>query len=1033
MTAPASPRLWTIPPSAAFLPELADALIAGTLVPAGAEGRRFALEDHLVLLPTRRACRALTEILADRVGGVTLLPRIRPIGDVDEVDLALLGEGGLGEGAFGGGALDLPPAIPPLRRHLLLASMVLAWGRTVAQTLLVPGREEPVAIPVVPGDAALLARDLAGLIDDFETEGIAFSALSGLVPEDHAAYWALTVGFLRIVTEEWPRLIGERGASDPAARRTALLRAEAARLAAAPPAGPVVAAGSTGTIPATADLLGAIARLPYGAAVLPGLDRDLEEDAWAAIDHADTPHPGHPQYGLKRLLGRVGAVRASVEPLVTPPRPARDRLIGEVFRPAGTTEQWAGLDQRLGPGLLDEAISGISVLEAADEAQEALAIAIALREAVEVPDRTAALVTPDRGLARRVSAELSRWEIVVDDSAGVPLAETPAGSLFRQIAETVSRRLEPVALVALMQHPMAGFGLAATAARRAARLLELAVLRGPRPAPGSESLARVAADRLGDRSDRFDHQAVRRLDAGDREAALDLAHRIAETLEPLERFRDAPAAPLADLAAGHVEALVRVAAGDGGSLLAGEDARILDAFLEQALDAAADGPDVTLEEYPALLAALMAGQAVRPTRGGHPRLSILGPLEARLLSADLIVLGGLDEGVWPADTRTDAFLNRPMRAAVGLEAPERFVGLAAHDVAQAMCAPQVLLARAMKIGGAPAVASRWLRRLAAVVGADRYARMAAAGARLADYARRIDLADTAPRPAAEPAPCPPVDLRPTRIRVTEVETLIRDPYSIYARHILGLEPLPALDEAPDAAARGEIVHGALAEFVRRADAGEAPDLIGIGRQLFHDLDDFPEVRAIWWPRFLRVADWFARLDAEDREGTLRRMVETGGALDLDIAGRTVRLTGRADRIDICHDGTLRIVDYKTGAAPSKDQVLSGLSPQLPLEAAIAARGGFKGLEPGRLAAELRYVELKGGREAGKIKPILPEDTTVAAFAEETLARLVGLLNRFADPAQAYRVKPRAQFAKRFNDYDHLSRWAEWGTLGGDEG
>lgn len=1028
MTAPVSPRLWTIPPSAAFLPAFAEGLIAGTLVPPAPDGRRFALEEHFVLLPTRRACRALAELLAERVGGATLLPRIRPIGDVDEVDLALFGDGALG----GSAVLDLPPAIPPLQRHLLLAAMVLAWGRTVAQTLLVPGREEPVAIPVVPGDAALLARDLARLIDDFETEGVSFRALADLVPEDHAAYWALTVGFLRIVSDEWPRLLEERGASDPATRRNALLRAEAERLAHAPPRGPVIAAGSTGTIPATSDLLAAIARLPHGAVVLPGLDLDLDEAAWTAIDHADSPHPGHPQYGLKRLLGRLGAARVAVESLVAAPRPARDRLIGEVFRPAATTEQWAGLDLRLGGGLLDAAVSGIGVLEAADEAEEALAIAIALREAVATPGRTAALVTPDRGLARRVSAELARWQITVDDSAGVPLAETPAGGLFRQIAETVARRLDPVSLVALIQHPLAGFGLDAAAARRAARQLELAVLRGPRPAPGGDGLIRVAAERLQRSADRSDHPAVRRLDAADRAAALDLATRIVAALEPLERFRELPPAPLAEIVAGHAGALWRVAAGDAGQLPAGEDVRALDSFLEDLLASAGDGPDVTLAEYPALLAALMAGRAVRPGRGGHPRLAILGPLEARLLSADLIVLGGLDEGAWPADTRTDAFLNRPMRGAIGLEAPERFIGLAAHDVAQAMGAPNVLLARAMKIGGAPAVASRWLRRLAAVVGAERYARMCETGERLKGFARRLDLAEGPPRAVAEPAPRPPLHLRPTRISVTEVETLIRDPYSVYARRILGLEPLPGLDEAPDASSRGEILHDALARFVRRTDAGEAPDLIAIGGELFARLDDFPEVKAIWWPRFLRVADWFAAIDAEDRRVMARRIVETGGILELDIAGRPVTLTGRADRIDVRPDGTLRILDYKTGSAPSEEQVLSGLSPQLPLEAAIAARGGFDGVEPGSVAAELIYVELKGGRQAGTIRPIAPEGTTVAAFAEETLTRLIGLLHRFCDPRQPYHVKPRAQFVRRFNDYDHLSRWPEWAAAGGGE-
>jgi ATP-dependent helicase/nuclease subunit B len=334
------PRLWTIPSSAPFLDTLANALVSGRLVPGD-----HVLHEYLVLLPTRRACRFLTDrLVAHAAADALLLPRIRPIGDVDEVDLVLEAAESLGAEED---KLDIPPAIAPLRRQVLLTKLVLHWGRTVGRTLLVPGREEPVAIPVRPGDAALLARDLARLLDDFETEGSAFSQLSALAPTDHPAYWQLTLEFLRIATEAWPNILRQERAVDPVVRRDALLRAEAARLAAGPHAGPVIAAGSTGTIPATAELLSAIARLPFGAVVLPGLDAALDDDTWAAIDAADTPHPGHPQYGLKRLLDRIGALRDAVQTLATPILPARERLVSEALRPAMTTERWAKLDHLL--------------------------------------------------------------------------------------------------------------------------------------------------------------------------------------------------------------------------------------------------------------------------------------------------------------------------------------------------------------------------------------------------------------------------------------------------------------------------------------------------------------------------------------------------------------------------------------------------------------------------------------------------------------------------------------------------------------
>ncbi|WP_436643493.1 double-strand break repair protein AddB [Microbaculum sp. FT89] len=1044
MTGPGRPRLWTVPPSAPFLSRLAEALETGTLVPPRPDGAPWPLSDYLVLLPTRRACRVLAEILAERAdGGALLLPRIRPIGDIDEVELALAGAGVLGDAAA---ALTVPPAIGPLRRHVLLTELVLRWGRTVAQTLMVPGRDEPVAIPVVPGDAAFLARDLATLIDDFETEGRSFAGLGGLVPEDHAEYWRLTVEFLRIATELWPAILASENRVDPAARRNALLEAESRRLDAAPPQRPIIAAGSTGTIPATAGLLAAIARSPHGAVVLPGLDLDLDAESWDAIDADQTPQPGHPQYGLKRLLGRMGAVRGGVDRLVEPARPARERIVAETFRPVATTDRWAGLAERIDAADFDDAVAGVTVLEAANEQEAALSIALMMREAVETPGRTAALVTPDRTLARRVSGELARWTIPVEDSAGVPLSETPAGTVYRLIADSAALRLAPVSLVALIQHPLARFGLEADAARRAARVLELAVLRGPRPASGGQGLVRAVRHAHTHRAEGYRHPSVRRLDEGDWQGAIDLADRIAAVLAPLEDIARRGECPLADLAAAHRTALAGVVATpdgatpggatpDGatlsGATLVGEDGEALGRFLADLDDAAPGGLSARLDQYPALLRALMSGIPVRRRAPGHPRLSILGPLEARMISADLVILGGLEEGVWPADTRTDPFLNRPMRRDVGLEAPERFIGLAAHDVAQAMCAPEIVLARSTKLGGAPAVASRWLQRFRAVVGDARYTALVARGERYLGIARAVDLAG-ALAPLGEPTPRPPVEARPGRLSVTEIETLIRDPYAVYARRVLRLEPLGELDEAPDARERGNIIHDALAGYVQAIDAGEPADLVAIGATLFETLDDFPEVRAFWWPRFLRVADWFVGRDAEDRAGLKQRLVEQKGELKLEIAGREIMLSGRADRFDVTDRG-LRIVDYKTGTAPSDKQVLTGLSPQLPLEAAMAMNGGF-GPDLARLSpVELAYVELKGSRVPGAVKTVVPTDMTVADFAAGTLASLTGLLARFADPDQAYFVKPRAQFAGRFTDYDHLSRWPEWGRLGGDGG
>ncbi len=1026
-----SPRLWTIPPSAAFLDTLADCLLDGRLVPGTHD-----LADYRVLLPTRRACRALTGLLAARAGkDAILLPRIRAIGDVDEAELAFRAAEGLGTSED---ALALSPALDPLRRQLLLTDLVLTWGRTVARTLMVPGRNEPVAIPVRPADAALLARDLARLMDDFETEAQPFSALADLVPEEHAEYWRLTLAFLRIATEQWPMILEHESAIDPAARRDALLRAEAARLTRDAPGHPVVAAGSTGTIPATGELLAAISRLPYGAVILPGLDNGLDDASWSAIDASSKPHPAHPQYGLKKLLGRIDASREMVKPLAAPIRPSRERLVSEAMRPPETTDAWAGLAERLDDDKRRSALTGMAIIEADNELEEALSIALMLRETAEAPDRTAALITPDRGLARRVSSELARWGLNLDDSAGTPLADTPAGVVLRLIADAAAGRLAPASLVALLQHPLATFGQPPGEARQAARTLELLALRGPRPAPGTDGLLRVVRQAAEDLDDGRQHPVLARLTSTQRNAALALAEQIAETFGPFEARPHGAEWALSDLLAAHDAAIRRIARRPDGSCgafegLAGE---ALEAFLEDASTAAGGGLSLVLDDYPALLGVLMTGQTVRAQGHDHPRLSILGPLEARLLSADRVILASLNEASWPAEVRTDAFLNRAMRASVGLEAPERFIGLAAHDVAQFMAAPEVMLTRAARAGGEPTVASRWLQRLSAVAGREQTNAMSERGRRYLDWARQLDHATDRDLPS-EPFPRPAVEHRPARLSVTEIETLIRDPYAVYARRVLELEPLDELDAAPDAATRGSLIHEAMRDFDAALAAGPLDDpvarLIDIGKAHFAAVAAFPELHAVWWPRFCRIATWFAPIDATERALLADRKTEVRSRLDLDIAGRPFQLVGRADRIDIRADRALRIVDYKTGSAPTGPQVESGLSPQLPLEAAMAREGAFEGIDPGSPIAGLTYIILRGGSPPGAICDIAPKTLGQNELADETLANVKRLLTRFADPSTAYRAKTHVQHQRFATAYDHLSRYAEWSVANGTEG
>jgi ATP-dependent helicase/nuclease subunit B len=423
----------------------------------------------------------------------------------------------------------------------------------------------------------------------------------------------------------------------------------------------------------------------------------------------------------------------------------------------------------------------------------------------------------------------------------------------------------------------------------------------------------------------------------------------------------------------------------------------------------------------------------RPAHGGHPRLAIRGTLEARLVSADRVVLGGLVEGVWPGEVQDDPWLSRPMRARVGLSPPERQIGLSAHDFAQALAGPEVILTRARKIDGTPALPARWLSRLEALLGTDPRWKATLANDAVA-WDRTLAGAGETGAKLDPPRPTPPVEARPRSLYVTSIEKWLRDPYAIYARYVLGLRPLDPIDADVDARDRGNMIHEALEVFAKRFPGDLPPlpeaELLEIGRRIFAKHMDRPAVAAFWWPRFVRIAEWFASLQTERQADGFRiAAVECAGELDLD--GFT--LTARADRIDKGPDGRLVVIDYKTGATRTPKQALSGMAPQLPLTAAVAKAGAFAGLPAAAIGA-LVYAKLGGAKQAGDWQQIAPgkEIADADIFANEALARLRDLLKRYGDPAQPYLARPRPQFVTHAGDYDHLARWLEWSRDGDNE-
>lgn len=1034
-------KIFTVPPGRPFLDVLARAILAGDLPSAGgATPDPLTLPSYTILMPTRRATRALADAFLRNSGGrALLLPRVVPISEGDD-DAGLLA-GLAGVGGLDAAAAEIPPAIDALDRRLVLARLVLQWS---AVTRRAAGDDTPVAGARTTAEAIAMATDLAALIDMAETEGADLAKLEGLVPDHHSRHWQETLQFLSIVTTWWPAHLAEIGKLSPAGRRNAVLSAEARRLAAAPPAGPVIVAGVTGSIPATLEIMRAVADLPQGAIVLPALDLNLDAEGWNALLPAtaqETGHPEHPQYGLARLLAKLEVPRESVQILpgaADPTAEKRAAVLSQALRPAATTDRWQDYLRETPKEDLQAAVSGLSLIEAATPAEEAEAVALILRRTLETPGATAALVSPDRRLARRVAIRLKGWGIEIDDSAGKPFAKTPPGTFLELVVDVVRRDFEPAAVVALLGHPLTRLGRTAREVRFAARALEVAALRALYLGRGIHALERALDRAELDRQRRS--MATRRLWPEDWERARTLVADLRTAMEPLiTAFATTATVSLRDLAAAHAAAGERLARRPeeeeqdlGGIALwqgeAGETGALL--FARMA-DESLEVPAIAPADYPDVFRALFGMENVRPRGPVHPRLSIWGPFESRLQQPDVVILGSLNDGIWPEAADPGPWLNRPMRRELGLPSPEEKIGYAAHDFWSLATSPRVIMTRALKVDGTPTVASRWLLRFKALLeGAGAADALKTADPWLA-WVRHRDTA--AARRIRPPEPRPAFELRPRQLSVSNVETWIGNPYALYAGKILKLEKLLAIGQGPDGSLRGSILHEALSRFARRYPDHLPNDIAGdvssaIAAVLAEHAGD-PKVEAFWVPRFRRFAEWFAEAEPALRAATNKVLSEVDGKLVLPGTRHPFTLTARADRIDDTGNGFV-ITDYKSGGTPERKQVIEGRAPQLPLEAAMLAKGAFAGVA-GTVAA-LRYIRASGGDPPGEVIDVLAEPAEVESLAKKALEELAGLVDRYDDPMTPYSATRRARFSYDYDDFAHLARIDEWSTGGGGE-
>ncbi len=983
-------RVSTIPAGVPFVDALALGLLAESST-SGTGGDPLALADCLVLLPNRRACRSLRDAFW-RVGGgqAMALPTIQPIGDLDPDDYLIDAKS----------ELDLPPAIGGLRRRLLLTRLLM--------------RAE--VLDLSADQAGRLAEDLGALLDELQTERVSFDALEDLVPDMFADHWRQSLQILQIIATHWPAVLEGEGALDPAERRHRVLTAIAERWAVAPPAGRVIAAGSTGSIPATRRLLKVIATLPEGEVVLPGLDREIDDESWDALT------PQHPQDGLKQLLTSFEIDRddialwpkineADARPDV---RPWRDVMV-----PGGVEGAWRDA-ARIEPS----ALGNLTLAEHPDPASEATAIALRLRAALLVEGQRASLVTPDRALARRVVVELRRFGIEIDDSAGVPLDQTAAGSFLLLTARLMLEEVRPVALLSVLKHPLMRGDLDADLVRKRARALDRLCLRGPAIIGG---FRQIIGELNGLRQQVSDDQIERRESFSELRDWLESLAAQAAPFAALAGEEDAPLGALADAHLRFAEALASVD-GNAEGLWAKEAGEAAAALFREILETAEPEDRLPPAAYPAFLARMMTATPVRPRRPAHPRLFIYGQLEARLQQTDLTILAGLNEGTWPRAAEPGPWLNPAMRESLGLPPLERRIGQAAHDVVQLASCPNVVLSRAEKdLDGSPTVPSRWMVRLKALLDGrlDQGWEAIQEKPFWRQWAESLDDPGGQVRPEPQPKPKPPVSVRPRELSVSDVGLWMNNAYALYAKRILNLKPLDALEGDPGAGDRGTIIHEALERFVR-AYPEDLPDaalskLRAFGREAFARFEHRPQVRALWWPRFLEAARWAVAQEDACR-GELRRILaEVKGDLEIEAPAGAFCVTARADRLELRADGGVVIVDYKTGTPPGVKDMMLGIAPQLPLEGAILRAGGFSDIDTSRAdpkLARLQFWQLSGNEDGGKLEQ-RPTD-----LVEDALNGLNALVRHYDQTSTAYPAAYRPPTARR-GDYDHLARLGEW--------
>ncbi len=1046
-----SSHLYNIPFGNSFIDTLVDNIINGKFFQFDYINKNdFLFSDIKIFLPTRRAANYFIDRISILLGEQNLfLPNVIPLGEISEFN-NLLGI----DSEFILKNTSVLQDIEPVQRRLVLTKFVIEWSQNIqnileqndlmdtSSELLLKGIKADLQgfnVARTASDAIQMADALGELIDTLVIHDKNWQDLDKLLPLDLAdEYWKISKDFLTIASKAWPEFRQAYGLVDAAERQHRTVLALAKKLIQERPSTPIVIAGSTGSMPATAQLISAISQLPNGAVVFSGLDHSLDAESWQCLidNRGKLLEPTHPQTQFSKLFFNIGISRKDIINVgqINQSFSSRNLILNEAMLPSQTTERWQTKSTRLGSDVIHNGLLNISIVEADHEREEALVIAAALRIALEIPNKTAAVITPDRSIAERVISELRRWNILAADTGGRALARTGAGSLAILVAHAVSNNFSPHSLLALLNHPNLTLGINPKILAKGRNAIDLGLLRLPLIKCDLDVLLEHAEiARTGFQDSIKSMRSHSRLTLIDWESAETVLRNLKYIFDP---FLNVRIANLLQMIQHHENILKKITIDEENEIdfeyLDGSN-EIMSLFVS--IKSNINNIDLLTSDYLTFFRKLIDPIAVAITADSHPRIKIYGLLEARLIKADLAILAGLDETVWPPQGKMDPFLTREWCSELDLPVPEHHIGQTAHDFVSLMDSEEVVITRSLKRDGSPTVASRFLQRIKTVTGEAYDTEAISRGNKLISLARILDVPKNF-APTRPPAPVPKPSSLPRRLSVTEIETLRRDPYSIYAKHVLKLDYLELVARRIGPSERGVLIHEIFARFIEMFPLEQPIDayeqLMAIAGQVFQPVKNLSEFEIFWFPSFMGSAKWFLLWDKSRRANIVKPIaVERHGVLKLMLTGGgEFTLTGQADRIEFHKGDAFSIVDFKTGKVPSLKQVRSGFSPQLTLEAAMLKRGAFPGLS-GALVEQLLYAKL-GGKIVGEERLVYSSKDELDAdkLSELHFGEFLTLIDEHWNCGRPFSSRPYPEFLKDYARYDHLARVREW-ALSGD--